>query len=176
MKNHSQIIFLIALSCFLFLSLNCKDEVVQPIVTPIQLTADNVSTTEVWLTIGFAGGGDYTINRDDKLILQGHFFGSDTTVLDDSLIPGKNYTYIGSKFENGKVPGTSSPLQIRTMDTTSNNFIWQTFTFGGDAGSCLLNDVAIINDNLIYAVGAIYLKDSTTGQNDWQPYNLAIWN
>ena len=61
------------------------------------------------------------------------------------------------------------------MDTTSSNFTWQTFTFGGNAGSCVLNDVAIINDTLAYAVGAIYLKDSL-GNPDPNAYNLVKWD
>jgi hypothetical protein len=60
-------------------------------------------------------------------------------------------------------------------DTTSHAFTWQTFTFGGDAGSCTLNDVAIINDTLAYAVGAVYLKDSS-GNFDPNAYNLLKWN
>jgi len=56
-------------------------------------------------------------------------------------------------------------------DTTSHNFVWQTFTLGVGSSSTL-NDVAIINDSLVYAVGEIYLNDST-GQIDPQLYNLA---
>ena len=59
-------------------------------------------------------------------------------------------------------------------DTTSHNFTFQTFTFGGGGGSQLY-DVAIINDTLAYAVGSIYLNDST-GQYDPLPYNLAVWD
>ena len=59
-------------------------------------------------------------------------------------------------------------------DTTSHNFTFQTFTFGG-AGGSQLYDVTIINDTLAYAVGAIYLNDST-GQYDPLPYNLAVWD
>jgi len=77
---------------------------------------------------------------------------------------------------NGEPKEESSNLQVRTMDTTSNNWTFQTFTFGGGGGSSVLNDVAIINDTLAFAVGEIYLKDSTTGQPDPQPYNLAVWN
>jgi hypothetical protein len=40
----------------------------------------------------------------------------------------------------------------------------------------VLNDVAIINDTLAYAVGAIYLNDSTTGQPDPNAYNLVKWD
>jgi|WetSurMetagenome_2_1015567.scaffolds.fasta_scaffold54352_1 hypothetical protein len=59
-------------------------------------------------------------------------------------------------------------------DTTSHNFTWQTFMFGG-AGGSQLRDVTIINDTLIYAVGEIYINDSL-GHYDPLPYNLAVWN
>ena len=59
-------------------------------------------------------------------------------------------------------------------DTTNHAFIFNIFTFGGGGGS-VLNDVAIINDTLVYAVGSIYLTDST-GQYDPFPYNLAVWH
>jgi hypothetical protein len=52
-------------------------------------------------------------------------------------------------------------------DTTSHNFTWQTFTWGG-GGSSSIQDVAIINDTNIWAVGEIQLPDST--------YNAAHWN
>ncbi len=59
-------------------------------------------------------------------------------------------------------------------DTTSHAFTWQTTELGGASGS-YLSDVAIINDTLAYAVGQMYLNDSS-GQVDPQPYNLAVWN
>ncbi len=59
-------------------------------------------------------------------------------------------------------------------DTTSHNFTWTIDTLG-DGNSSSLYDVAIINDTLAYAVGEIYLKDST-GQIDPQPYSVARWN
>ncbi|KAA0220538.1 glucosyl transferase [candidate division KSB1 bacterium] len=60
-------------------------------------------------------------------------------------------------------------------DTTSHNFTWQSWRFGGEAGSSYLNDVAIIDENNIWAVGTIYLKDST-GQPDPNIYNAVHWN
>ncbi len=60
-------------------------------------------------------------------------------------------------------------------DTTSNNFTFQTYTFGGNAGSCYLQDVAIINDTDIWAVGAVYL-DSADGAPDPFPYNAVHWD
>ena len=58
-------------------------------------------------------------------------------------------------------------------DTTSHNYVWQTFILG-DGNSSVLYDAVIINDTLIYAVGEIYIKDST-GQ-DYIDYNTAVWN
>jgi len=60
-------------------------------------------------------------------------------------------------------------------DTTSNNFIFQQFSFGGNTGSSMLNDVAIVSDSNIWAVGAIYL-DSANGNPDPIPYNVVHWN
>jgi hypothetical protein len=59
-------------------------------------------------------------------------------------------------------------------DTTSHNFVWQ-IQMLGDGISSRLYDVAIINDTLAYAVGEIYLKDST-GSLDPLLYNIARWN
>jgi hypothetical protein len=59
-------------------------------------------------------------------------------------------------------------------DTTSHNFSWRVDTLG-DGNASVLNDVAIINDTLAYAVGEIYLKDST-GQYDANGYNLVKWD
>lgn len=75
-------------------------------------------------------------------------------------------------FESCKSP--TSPISNILPDTTSHNYVWQTFILG-DGNSSILYDVSIINDTLAYAVGEIYLKDST-GQFENEPYGLAIWN
>ncbi len=75
-------------------------------------------------------------------------------------------------FESCKSP--TSPTSNILPDTTSNNYEWQTFILG-DGNSSMLNDVTIINDSLAYAVGGIYLKDST-GQNYQLDYNIAKWD
>ncbi|MCL4509895.1 MAG: hypothetical protein M1470_02345 [Bacteroidetes bacterium] len=61
-------------------------------------------------------------------------------------------------------------------DTTSNNFTFSTYTFGAsNAGSSYLQDVAIINDTDIWAVGTVYL-DSADGAPDPFPYNALHWD
>lgn len=53
-------------------------------------------------------------------------------------------------------------------DTTSHNFTFTTYTFGGSGGSSYFKDVAIINDSDIWAVGEIY--------SDSSMYNAANWD
>jgi hypothetical protein len=70
----------------------------------------------------------------------------------------------------------TEPIQNSPPDTTSNNFTFQTFTFGAsNAGSSHLSDVAIISDTNIWCVGAVYL-DSTNGVPDPNAYNAVHWN
>ncbi len=63
---------------------------------------------------------------------------------------------------------------MQTLDTTSNNFTCQKYYFGSEAFS-VLHDVAIVNDSDIWAVGKIYLNDST-GKPDPNAHNLVQWD
>jgi len=70
----------------------------------------------------------------------------------------------------------TEPIQNSPPDTTSNNFTFQTFTFGAsNAGSSHLSDVAIISDTNIWCVGAVYL-DSANGAPDPNAYNAVHWD
>ena len=60
------------------------------------------------------------------------------------------------------------------MDTTSHNFTWQSWEFG-ECNNSVLYDVAIINENNIWAVGEIYMRDSL-GRCDPTFYNVVHWN
>jgi len=59
-------------------------------------------------------------------------------------------------------------------DTTSHNFVWRVDTLG-DIYSSVLYDVFIIDDNNIWAVGEINIKNAN---GNWinPPYNIARWN
>jgi hypothetical protein len=70
--------------------------------------------------------------------------------------------------------GVSPPAPPTKPDTTSDNFTWTSYTLGDGNGS-ILYDVSLVNDTLGYAVGEIYLKDST-GQMDPLPYNFERWS
>jgi hypothetical protein len=156
---------------------SCKKNPVGPQVTPyVELSADYVTCTEVWLKLGFTdspGGGDYRITRDGETVLHGSFSGTNTVVYDTTALANKTYSYVAYRLVNGQVSQISATVAVTTLDSTSNNFTWQTFTLG-DGNSSKLNDVAIVSDTLIYAVGEIYLRDST-GQFEVTPYNVSCW-
>ncbi len=135
----------------------------------ISISLEDVSCTEAWIKVTGETGSQVILNRDDKEVQKFTLTSSPQTIYDDSLLPNKTYTY--HAVQNNK---TSNKITAKTLDTTSSNFTFQTIYLGG-ASSSVLNDVAIINDTLAYAVGQIYEYDST-GQIDQYPYNLATWN
>ena len=69
---------------------------------------------------------------------------------------------------------STGPPVIPMPDTTSHDFEWQIDYFG-DGGSSRLSDVCIIDENDIWAVGKINLKDSL-GQYIYPPYNAVHWD
>ncbi len=93
-------------------------------------------------------------------------------------MPNENYKYTAYAELNGqRSPQISA--EIVTMDTTSHNFSWATYEFGGQGGSSAFYDVAIIDENDIWAVGEIYTKDTYTYDSlgNWiDPYNAAHWD
>ena len=173
MHKHDLLRHSLFLAVLITLSFSCRSSPTGPHVTQnVQLSADYVTCTEVWLKIGFTdspNGGEYKITRDSTTVLTGSFSGSDTVVIDMTTQAEKTYTYKAYKMVNGQVSEIGLPLQVTTLDTTSNNFTWQTFTFGGTAGGSMLRDVAIINDTDIWAVGEIAVKDSSA--NGYSVYN-----
>ena len=145
----------------------------------LELTLADTSCTEAWLkltTTNISLPAEVNLKRTDadSSSKDEIFFVStaDTILYVDSLLPHTNYKYQASSIEH-QVSGNL--LNITTMDTTSHNFTFQTWTFGGQAGSCTLYDVAIINENDIWAVGEIYLLDST-GVPDPNAYNAVHWD
>ncbi len=160
------------------ISFSCKSSPTAPHITGnVQLSADYVACTEVWLKISVTNnftGGQFKITRDGDTVLTGSLSGADTVIIDTTAQAERTYTYRGYRLKNDQVSDTSLQLQVRTMDTTSNNLTWQTFTFGGNAGSCILKDVAIINDTSTWAVGEVSIKDSSV--NGYSIYNLVKWD
>ncbi len=176
MKTSVLVFFAILLVFGLF---SCKkDNPIPPEQQPqLNLTLEDVSCTEAWIKLTTA---NISLPADVELLKDGvhsetfSLTSTDTILYIDALLPNNSYSFT-SIIQSSDRSITSPSLPVTTMDTTSHNFTWQTWTFGGDAGSCTLYDVAIINENDIWAVGEIYLLDSV-GQPDPQLYNLMRWN
>ncbi len=132
----------------------------------------DASCTECWInveTTGISLAEDLTLYRDNEIVQTATLTESNTVLYDSLLSPSQTYEY------KVKIAGTTSKEYfVTTMDTTSHDFSWETFTFG-EHSSSVLNDVAIIDENNIWAVGEIYINDST-GSVDPSKYNLAIWD
>ena len=153
-----------------------KDNPIPPDELPkINLTLEDTSCTEAWIkltTVNISLPAELTLKQDDSVAQTISLSSADTLLYVDSLLPNTNYKYQASSIQ---YQVSSNLLSVTTMDTTSHNFTWQTWTFGGQAGSCTLYDVAIISENNIWAVGEIYLLDST-GVPDPNAYNAVHWD
>ena len=141
----------------------------------LTLTIDDVSCTEVWLklsTEGLPSASVINLNKDGNLITKISLGGNkDTVIYIDSLLPNKSYTF-QAICESSVFYSASEMMTVITMNTTSHDFRWQNWEFGEEgAGSSTLYDIAIIDENNIWAVGEIYMKDSL-GNPDPTFYNL----
>lgn len=139
----------------------------------LELTLEDLSCTEAWITLKTTNlqlpttiqlKQDSTVTQD--LVLSN----ADTLIYIDSLLPNKSYQYQTSSIEQ---PSTSNELSVTTMDTTSHDFTFETFTFG-DISNSYLFDVAIISENNIWAVGEIRIAD--TSSIGYTKYNAVHWD
>jgi hypothetical protein len=133
-------------------------------INALRLELQDVSCTEAWLEVTGGNGSTVIINRDGVKALEVTLTGSGAVVYDDSLLPNTSYTYQAVNPQNGQ---QSPALPVTTMDTTSHEFTWQIYEFGGYSSS-YFKDAAIISENDIWAVGEI-----VTPEGD---YNAAHWD
>jgi len=168
--------FLIVILFFCIQS--CKSPT-NPTTSNVELSVSDVSCTEAWLHLtvnNLTSNTKVQLARNSKVVNTFNITTRDTTLYDDSLSPNKTYSYQVIELQNGKTAEKSEMITAKTMDTTSNNFTFQTFTYGAtNAGSSYLKDVAIIRDSNIWCVGAVYL-DSANGAPDPNAYNAVHWN
>ncbi len=163
------------------LSSGCKKNPTEPekiptLPTPpsLELSVDGVSCTEAWIKVKKLNDTTFlpiSVKINEKEFFHGFLAAVDTVLFVESLIPNTTYTVKGIILDTLQ---TAEELKVTTLPTTSHNFTWQTFTFG-EHSSSVLNDVAIIDENNIWAVGEIYMKD-TLGNTDPNFYNLVKWN
>jgi hypothetical protein len=170
-----KIISMTFLLLFSVVSCNTTDPKLEP---ELLLKLEDVSCTEAWLqlttnniqlpaTINFLKNNSVTQTFSLSI--------KDSLLYIDSLLPNQNYSFQASSIQHQESSISSNRVTATTLDTSSHNFTWQTFEFGIQTNVSRLFDVAIINENDIWAVGEIYMNDSQ-GNPDPNLYNLIKWD
>lgn len=141
----------------------------------ISITSEGTSSTEAWLKIKAGELGPLKvihIKRDGSLMTSFRLYGQDTLIYDDSLLPCRSYSYSAS-LSSERFSFSSEEVEIRTMDTTSHDFHFRMFVVCNQ--SSYLSDVAIINENDIWAVGRMYMN-LPEGKDDYEPVGAVHWD
>ncbi len=170
-KLKNKIFYLLILT--FFVSVVSCDTNEPPTNSNILLKLEDVSCTETWIeltTTSLQLPATVTIKQSNQTRSTIRLVKPDTLLYIDSLLPNTSYQYQVTSIEHQV---SSNELTVTTMDTTSHNFTFETWTFGEHDASFLW-DVAI-DENNVWAVGEIYMNDSL-GQPDNQRFNLVVWD
>jgi hypothetical protein len=166
------------LNLFIFIVLiiplvNSCNSVEPPSGLEINLKLEDVSCTEAWINLSSNLKLPATIElkQNSQVVKTINLSKSDSLLYIDSLLPNTNYQYQASSIQYRV---TSNQIQLTTMDATSHNFTFETFTFGGTGGSSTLYDCAIISPQNIWCVGEINIAD--TSINGYTTYNAVHWD
>ncbi|MCL6493463.1 MAG: glucosyl transferase [Ignavibacterium sp.] len=176
------IFLLILLLLFLFLLLStqsCKQATEPRLEPELALKLEDVSCTEAWIqltTTNLQLPATINVLKNNTVTQTFSLSTQDTLLYIDSLLPNQTYKIKVSSIQYPASPEetSSNELSITTMDTTSHNFTWQSWEFG-ECSNSVLYDVAIIDENNIWAVGEIYMRDSL-GNCDPNAYNAVHWD
>ncbi len=76
--------------------------------------------------------------------------------------------------DGGKRIDSSLIVEVKTLDSSTHLYSWDVQYIGD--GQSSLYDVYAVNDTDAYAVGEIFMKDSTGNLDTNNPYNAAHWD
>ena len=146
----------------------------QPPVQTLELSADYIGAKEVWLGVRLLDSSQprtVVIKRNENVIYSNQDAAAEILFVDSLLAPKQTYSYRAER--PGKENDLPVTINITTLDTTSHAVSWTVDTLGAQG---LIRDVWAFDQNNIWAVGEIYLRDST-GQIDMSNlYNVARWD
>jgi len=140
----------------------------------LSLQVEYAGVVEAWISVSVdstLAQKQFSLRRDTQIVFTGGVLSSDTTIIDEGLLPDHAYTYRAFLCSNSNIIDSTEGVSVTTMDTTSHNLSFRVDTLG--AGT--VRDAAIISDLLIYVCGEMYPVDSLGNQTD-DLYNLAKWN
>jgi hypothetical protein len=173
---------LLILILLLLSTQSCKQATEPRLEPELALTLEDVSCTEAWIqlkTNNLQLPTTINVLKNNTVAQTFSLSTKDSLLYIDSLLPNQTYKFKIVLTNNPQPtsfpqPPTSNELTITTMDTTSHNFTWQSWEFG-ECSNSVLYDVAIIDENNIWAVGEIYMRDSL-GNCDPNAYNAVHWD
>lgn len=166
-----KIAFIFLVLSFSVLSISC--ETTEPAIdkSRLSLTVVDASVSEVYLRLQVLNPRiNETIElKRNGITVMSYNSRRDTVLVDTSLTENTTYSYSIAAFEGGKTTSLGESISATTLIPASHDFKFQTFLYG-NADPSILTDVAIIDENNIWAVGEINMKDSL-GNVIFQPFN-----
>ncbi|MBU0711900.1 hypothetical protein KJ762_09460 [bacterium] len=135
----------------------------------ILLSVEDTRCQSVYLNVSIPDSGLrklYSLYRDYQYIRTDTLYGTDTLIMDSGLQPSTDYLYQALYVYRGDIIDSSDIVYARTMDISNSDFTWYVDTIA-DYPS-VLRDVAIIDDNDIWAVGELKMTGG--------PYNAIHWD
>ena len=177
-----QSIFFFVLILLLISTQSCKQATEPRLEPELALTLEDVSCTEAWMqlkTTNLQLPATLTLYKNNVAQNNILCYG-DTLLYIDSLLPNQTYKFKVVLTNNPQPttypqPPTSNEVSVTTMDTTSHEFSWEIYEYGIVTNVSRIFDVAIIDENNIWAVGEIYMNDSI-GNPDPNAYNAVHWD
>ena len=169
-KIKAERVWLMRLSALIITALmfvSCRTDHM-PLEPELTLSVADVSCTEVWLKAEGIGSHEFILERDGSEI-ENYSVISGNIIYDDSLKPNTTYAYRLTRLSDDE---RSREVTATTLDTTSHDFQWEVIEFPSPYGSGVLYDVAIIDENDIWAVGVIFADSAQPSL----PYNALHWD
>jgi hypothetical protein len=156
---------------------SCTDRPTDQSWEPVQLRMVELEATGAWIGLQIRAPlifDSVNVFRDDQFLLHVGRRPIDTVSYDNSLAPSTRYRYHARAYQPFGGIDSTRMISVQTLDTTSHAIQFQLFALG-ETSSSILEDVFILNDSCAWAVGSIFMKDST-GHIDYEPYGIARWD
>jgi hypothetical protein len=165
--------FIAALQILIIILLNYSCDTTEPDdKRKLTLSVEDVSTTEVRLrlrTTEIQLPANISITKNSTLAKLITLKSNDSLFTVDSLQPSTSYS-LQAIYDVVK----SDPVTAVTMDTTTQNFTFETVEFGDGFSSSYFNDVWIFDENNIWAVGFVS-SGVTAGQKNIVQWDGNVW-
>ncbi|MBP7543231.1 MAG: hypothetical protein KA747_06460 [Ignavibacteriaceae bacterium] len=167
-------LFLLGLGLFTGCSESPTDHQVEKPV----LTVDDISCTEGWLNLSIPPGmlpAQVLLLQDNQTVMSISVVSADTLLYIPSLTHSKVYVFQASITPPNNSAIFSNVTNLTTLSPTGNSFSWTKHYLGStNINYSYVNDIAIISENDIWAVGLFVLPD--TNLAGYSNYNAAHWD